>query len=177
MASQLTELSALTTVRAAKGSENYDISGLKTICEEFGRAGSFGLRVVVTPDATPSELQHALAFDLSCFTSLRGCQTLCELMPQAVQDAIPKYRARGLPIPEVLRKDRSIQPALTWSPQIGDQTKSIWRAKDSNQREHQRPGGLPFRLRYQTSASRPPNPMKKTAVRFVLTIAATFFLC
>ena len=106
MASRLTELSALTTLRAAKGGENYDISSFETILRGVREGGiDFGLRVVMTPDATPSELQHALAFDLSCFTSLRGFQTLCELMPQAVQDAIPKYRARGLPIPEVLRKE------------------------------------------------------------------------
>src|SRR5450755_3846702 len=46
----------------------------------------------------------------------------------------------------------------------------------SNQREHQRPGGLPLRLRYHAAASRPPQPMKKTPARFVLAIAATLLL-
>jgi len=54
---------------------------------EYGR--SLGVNVAASPDASPTELQHALNFDLSCLTSFRGCRLICQLMPSIAQDYNP----------------------------------------------------------------------------------------
>jgi len=88
-AAQLIEINAQTTVQRASGGENYQVRSFQTLLRGFRQSGvDLGVRVVVTPDATPSEFEKALTFDLSCFTSLRGCRTLSQLMPLVPQDAL-----------------------------------------------------------------------------------------
>jgi len=59
-----------------------------------------GMRVSVLPSTSPIDFHNALAFDLSCFTSLRGCRTLCQMMPLAFRDAVAKHKTEGLHVPE-----------------------------------------------------------------------------
>lgn len=111
MTSQLIMIHNGTIVQAQPyNDKNYNITRLDTIMR--GReAGTFvGLLVTVTPNATPSEYRHALTFDLSCFTSLQGCRTICQLMPLALQDYVSKLRTRGEPVPEGF-KEESESPA------------------------------------------------------------------
>ncbi|MGB8581577.1 MAG: hypothetical protein WCD47_12205 [Candidatus Sulfotelmatobacter sp.] len=103
---QLIDLDAETTVQEDNGGKDYEVSAFHSLLRGFRESGvNLGLSVVVTPRATPSEFQHALAFDLSCFTSFRGCRTLCQMMPLALQDAIQKGRIQGLLVPEVFEKE------------------------------------------------------------------------
>lgn len=61
---------------------------------------SLKMLVTVTSNTPSAEVQHALAFDLSCFTSLHGCRALCQMMPLASQDALQKHRMEGIGFPE-----------------------------------------------------------------------------
>jgi hypothetical protein len=110
---QLIKLDTETAVQAVNGDENYDINVFETLLRGFRESGvHLGLRVVVTPKATPSEYQHALTFDLSCFTSFRGCRTFCQMMPFVQRDAIQKYRTHGLPVPEGFVKENEYPACL-----------------------------------------------------------------
>jgi hypothetical protein len=101
---QLIEIGADTTVQAANGGENYEIRPFQALLRGFRESGfHLGLRVVVTPDAIQSEFDHAVSFDLSCFTSFRGCRTLCQMLPLALRDAARKNRDGGTAIPEALQ--------------------------------------------------------------------------
>jgi len=44
-----------------------------------------GLSSNITSTATPEELQAARSINIDCLTSLRGCHSLCELLPGAAQ--------------------------------------------------------------------------------------------
>jgi hypothetical protein len=106
MTSQLIMIHNRTIVQAQPyNDENYNITRLDTIMR--GReAGTFvGLLVTITPSATPSEYRHALTFDLSCFTSLQGCRTICQLMPLAFQDYVSKLRTHLEPVPEGFKEE------------------------------------------------------------------------
>ena len=103
---RLIEIEGQTSVEAPESNENYQIRSFQNLLRGSRESGvHLGLRAVITPNATPSDFQRALTFDLSCFTSLRGCRTLCQIMPLLLQDAIQKDRAQGLPIPEVIEKE------------------------------------------------------------------------
>jgi hypothetical protein len=61
-----------------------------------------GLRVITTPKASFLDLQHASEFRLSCFTSFRGCQAFCEILPLVAMDVIARGRTPDpLPIDQV----------------------------------------------------------------------------
>lgn len=103
---QAIELSAQTTVGAVNDEpntkrDNYQISYFGTLLRGFPLSGrNLGLQVNVSSKADPSELERALTFDLSCFSSFRGCRTFCQIMPLVSQDALQRHRTDGLPFPE-----------------------------------------------------------------------------
>src|ERR1700690_1954485 len=70
------ELTAATRLEASqKGppQANYSVRPLGSLLRGFRWQGwHFGIEAEVTPSATPTEIKHAMTFDLSCFTSLRG---------------------------------------------------------------------------------------------------------
>jgi hypothetical protein len=103
---QAIELSAQTTVGAVNDEpntkrDNYQISYFGTLLRGFPLSGrNLGLQVNISSKADPSELERALTFDLSCFSSFRGCRTFCQIMPLVSQDALQRHRTDGLPFPE-----------------------------------------------------------------------------
>ena len=103
---QAIELSAQTTVGEVNDEpntkwDNYQISYFGTLLRGFPLSGrNLGLQVNITSKADPSELERALTFDLSCFSSFRGCRTFCQMMPLVSQDALQRHRTDGLPFPE-----------------------------------------------------------------------------
>jgi hypothetical protein len=103
---QAIEISAQTTVWAVNNEpdtkrKNYQISYLGTLLRGFPLSGrNLGLQVNITSKADPSDLQRALTFDLSCFSSFRGCRTFCQIMPLVSQDALQRHRTDGLVFPE-----------------------------------------------------------------------------
>jgi len=106
---QLIELDTETAVQAANGGATYEIRPYRALLRGFRESGShLGLNVVVTPDATPSEMDHALAFDLSCFTSFRGCRARCQMLPLATRDAVEKNRNQPIPSSEILEKESEL---------------------------------------------------------------------
>jgi hypothetical protein len=102
----LVGLDAATTMREPNGDGNYHIRALQSPLREYKEGGvRFGLEFDLTPNATQTELQHALTFDLSCFTSFRGCRRFSQVMPLALQDVIHDYETKGLPLPEEFEKE------------------------------------------------------------------------
>jgi hypothetical protein len=53
------------------------------------------LQVELTPASTPSERKKAFDINLSCFTALRECRHVCEVMPQAWNDLPSGRRIRN----------------------------------------------------------------------------------
>jgi hypothetical protein len=110
-AAPMINIDAETAVQASNTSqeskaEQYDIRYFQTLLRGYPEGGfHLGMRVTVTPSASPLEMQHALSFDLSCFTSFRGCRTFCQMMPLAAQDALRRQRTEGLPIPDVPKSE------------------------------------------------------------------------
>lgn len=103
---QLVELSAETTEQHLS-TENYQIRSFQTLLRGFRKNGRYvGLEIVVTPDATQSEIDHALAFDLSCFASLSGCRALCQILPLSYRDALRK--GGDVSVAELRREERQI---------------------------------------------------------------------
>jgi hypothetical protein len=70
-----------------------------------------GLRVIVTPKATPTELLHASEFNLSCLTSIRGCRALFQIAPLVAKDALLRHETEGLQVPIDEVGDPSCIPA------------------------------------------------------------------
>jgi len=105
----LVELSAETTVQQHLDTKNYEIRSFQTLLRGFRKNGRYiGLQVMVTPDAAQSEIDHALAFDLSCLASLRGCRALCQLLPLAFEDALRNVTDNG--VAELRKEEQQIAP-------------------------------------------------------------------
>jgi hypothetical protein len=52
-------------------------------------------RIVVTPEATAVERQHAFAFELACFASLKGCNKPSDILPLAWKDFCEEAKTNG----------------------------------------------------------------------------------
>jgi hypothetical protein len=91
----------MTTHNEGSPHENYTISYFQNLLRSQSGGTRLALRVTASRNATPTELQRALTFDLSCFTSLRGCRTFCQMMPLVTADALQRHKAEGMPIPEI----------------------------------------------------------------------------
>jgi hypothetical protein len=55
---------------------------------------------IITSRATDEERHAAFDFDLSCMSSLRGCQALCKIMPSVWREAVSKYRNKEISLPQ-----------------------------------------------------------------------------
>jgi len=60
--------------------------------------GRFG--AVITSRATDEERNAAFKFDLSCLSSLRGCQVVCEIMPSAWNEAVQRSLKKEISLPD-----------------------------------------------------------------------------
>ena len=60
-----------------------------------GRFGAF-----ITSRATDEERNAAFKFDLSCLSSLRGCQVVCEIMPAAWNEAVQRSLKKEISLPD-----------------------------------------------------------------------------
>jgi hypothetical protein len=54
----------------------------------------------LTPTATEREHNMAFAFDLSCLSSFRGCQALCEMTPVVWNEALRQQKNKEISLPE-----------------------------------------------------------------------------
>jgi hypothetical protein len=98
---ELRAQSALQLFDNPVSSDHYGIFYFDTLLRGTRWPGrTLGMTVTVTPSAPLLDLQRAFAFDLSCFTSLRGCRAFCQIMPLASQDALERHKTEGLHIPE-----------------------------------------------------------------------------
>ena len=103
--SQIIDINADTTVaqdfgRTGPEVAHYEIRYVSTLLRGVPASGrTVGLRANLTPRATPSELDRALTFNLSCFTSWRGCRALCQVMPLVSQDAFQRQQTGGVHVP------------------------------------------------------------------------------
>jgi len=61
-----------------------------------------GLGVVITTRAKPADREAAFAFDfdLSCLSSVRGCQLLCKMMPSVWREAVSRAVTDELSLPK-----------------------------------------------------------------------------
>jgi hypothetical protein len=53
----------------------------------------------LTPTATQQERDAAFDFNLSCLSSVRGCQALCEIMPSVWREALRMYNNKEMSLP------------------------------------------------------------------------------
>lgn len=61
-----------------------------------------GVRIVsatLKPNAAAEDYEHSFDFNLSCLTSFKGCQIVCEVMPSTWRVAVLKRRIDGLIFP------------------------------------------------------------------------------
>jgi hypothetical protein len=65
-----------------------------------GTTSEFRFGAVITPKATDGERNAAFDFDLSCLSSLGGCQALCEIMPSVWREALRRYKNKEISLPE-----------------------------------------------------------------------------
>jgi hypothetical protein len=59
------------------------------------RNSSHSLEVTLAPNATDTERNHAFGFDLSCLTSLRGCEQVCQFVPLVWSDYLRRLTTEG----------------------------------------------------------------------------------
>jgi hypothetical protein len=73
----------------------------------FGEQGENDqvLAVALTPKATIEEHKVAFGFDLSCMSTLRGCEALCEMMPSVWREALRRNANKQLLLPQELLQD------------------------------------------------------------------------
>jgi hypothetical protein len=85
------ELTASTRIDASQGASsqsNYNVHNLESLLRGLPLNGSqLGIEARVTSAATPTEMERAMTFDFSCFTSFGGCNALKQMMPLASADA------------------------------------------------------------------------------------------
>ena len=62
-------------------------------------SGLFRLGAVITPKATEQQRNSAFDFDLSCFSTLHGCRSLCEVMPNVWKEAIQRSLKKEITLP------------------------------------------------------------------------------
>lgn len=56
--------------------------------------------------ANSPQRQHAFGFDLSCLTSIRGCQNLCEMNPSVWKDYLARAGSEGWALPPQANNSR-----------------------------------------------------------------------
>lgn len=59
-----------------------------------------GLGAVITTRVKPAERDAAFDFDLSCLSSVRGCQLLCKMMPSVWREAVSRAATDELFLPK-----------------------------------------------------------------------------
>jgi hypothetical protein len=88
MAIELTAATRMVASQKGPPQANYSVRPLGSLLPGFRWQGwHFGIEAEVTPSATPTEIKHAMTFDFSCFTSIRGCITAGEMLPLVAEDA------------------------------------------------------------------------------------------
>jgi hypothetical protein len=68
------------------------VHGCYEIIRDMAHPITQRLGVYISAGATLEQRQHALDFDLSCLTSLQGCQKLCQMMPSVWRDLMAHGR-------------------------------------------------------------------------------------
>lgn len=104
---QINELTTETTIRSSVSNEvpesidAYEVRYSRALLRGY-RASGFvlGMHVTIPQNAEGSNVNDALGFDLSCFTSLRGCRAHCQMLPSATRDALEKRTTPPSPVPE-----------------------------------------------------------------------------
>lgn len=106
-AAEVIQLTAETTVQAPTPEtipgdvDTYEIHYSRSLLRGIRAPGYIlAIHVTIPSNSDVRRLDHTLDFDLSCFTSLRGCRALCQFLPQATRDAIQRSRAGLSMVPE-----------------------------------------------------------------------------
>ncbi|HEY7352856.1 MAG TPA: hypothetical protein VH596_08845 [Terriglobales bacterium] len=101
---KLLQIGAETVMQSIDGdgaqiNEHYNVTGYSAFLRNTTWPGrTLALRVAVTPNASPMSIAHAFAFDLGCFTSLRGCRARCQMLPLVFRDIAHSPNTTATPI-------------------------------------------------------------------------------
>ncbi|MGO9518852.1 MAG: hypothetical protein ACLPND_17600 [Candidatus Korobacteraceae bacterium] len=84
-----------------------NLSAIYTIRPSFLIAKALQVRLggVLTSRATQEEHDAAFDFDLSCISSLHGCEAFCQVMPSVWREAARTYENKGIPLVQELLKN------------------------------------------------------------------------
>jgi hypothetical protein len=101
------ELTAQVRLQEQSGFEehpNYHIGVGWRPSSLFGKYGdgALDLATIVTPKARQAESNAAFDFHLSCLSSFRGCQALCEIMSSVWQEALRRNENKEISLPKEL---------------------------------------------------------------------------
>jgi hypothetical protein len=99
------ELVAETSVRGDGSLEqyrNYVVGYFMRPSSIATKASELRFGAVLTPKATRDERDAAFDFDLSCLSTLRGCQAACEIMPSVWREAKRRNENKEISLPDEL---------------------------------------------------------------------------
>jgi len=80
--------------------ENYSVGYYMRPSPIVANASEFGLAATTTPRATDEEHNAAFDLDLSCVSTIRGCQALCQIMPSVWREAHRRYQNKEISLPQ-----------------------------------------------------------------------------
>jgi len=99
------QLVALTAIEEDRGTEpRSHMRPYYELLNGRNRGKFYGVQLgaVLSPNATPDQRNAAFDFDLSCISSLRGCQAFCEIMPSVWREAKRTYETHAPPMVQEL---------------------------------------------------------------------------
>jgi len=79
---------------------NYSVGYYLRPSPIVANASELGLAATITPRATDEEYNAAFNLDLSCVSTIRGCQALCQIMPSVWREAHRRYQNKEISLPQ-----------------------------------------------------------------------------